>query len=539
MAKKFDPDEFQQQTRVVEDPEGESQVKVTNPRTGKSGTFGDFRAAKEFFVKEDQKVSGGPQPAGNIDSPGGDIPGDKDSPEDNLNLPESPTGDSDVTQGTDNIREEEEEVKTTASEILERFDQQTRASTNELKSELQDLKERSKNIGELTEAEKARIEQAGEAAAQQFEAPIARATESARQGTADALVRGGQRGGFMSTQIAGAAAVSPTKGDTFAGRGGEVSKVKGQLEANIAELESAQRQARQNAEQALRTSILTGKRADLDTAVDLLNESQEINEMRNSRIKQLQDMLKTEQEIQQADVEFGQEQTEFEQGQADRALEEVNTILNQGGEVPPELQQEVESRFGEGFIEDMKATIEAEEAAAGQEDALERANTVSQILNRIPEGQQIQIGDAVYEGIADSDPNTRTFKEEDAAGNVTFVTVDEETGEIVKTASGGRIGSGRASSGGDDSTPSDEEAQSVGEQFGLQGDIEQEPVFENKPGGALIGFRLSDDFGNAVTLGPNLRSSVDLTQFDSVRTGGSLAPDNEEGGENNEGTENF
>ena len=125
-------------------------------------------------------------------------------------------------------------------------------------------------------------------------------------------------------------------------------------------------------------------------------------------------------------------------------LSQLQTIGSIGGIVPPQLQTTLDARFGQGFSNQYLQAQKQIISAKSQQDQFAAMKTVFGILQNVPAGQKISLGGNDYEGLKTSTPNTTTFKEEDALGNVTFVTVDDATGEIISAASGGNIGKGRA-----------------------------------------------------------------------------------------------
>lgn len=360
--------------------------------------------------------------------------------------PVSPNPVDPIVGGSDRIREDQQVVRTDAEKILGDLDsvQRLRQTTaNENLTRLQDIMERTNRLmaGDFTSDEQSRIDAAEERVRQEFAPAISRAQESARQGTAKATVFGGERGGFMNTQFAGQAALTPTQGDTFVGRGGEISRIKGQLEQNIAILESEQARAVAAARDAARDAMVTGSRQSLQDALSLAEAADQAAKLREDALSQRINLLNQMEEQERARVEFAQ-------GQGDRAFEQLSTLIEAGADVPEDLQQQIESAYGTDFIDQYRAAQEAATQAETEQDQINAMDKITQMLARVPEGQQIQIGDATYEGFKTSDPNTRTFSETDAAGNVTYITVDERTGEIISSATGGRIGKPMRSSGG-------------------------------------------------------------------------------------------
>ena len=120
------------------------------------------------------------------------------------------------------------------------------------------------SLGMTSERDEANIKEAGRTAGLEYEPLIKEAEEEKRKGMPKAVIRGGERGGFMSTQFAGAGALAPTEGGDFVGVGGEFENVKSAYDAEISNIKTRQLIAVQNAKTAHRKAIRTGKQEDLD-----------------------------------------------------------------------------------------------------------------------------------------------------------------------------------------------------------------------------------------------------------------------------------
>lgn len=353
----------------------------------------------------------------------------------------SPTSEEKIVSGTDDIRGAEQEVKYDGQDMLGRLDSVQLLTDKTREDSMMNLSKLLEQSKILTDMDLQRIEAAGNTAGTMFNAPIERAREAARQGLAKATVGSGERGGFMNTQYAGQAALTEIEGGNFVGRGGELSRIKGELDSNITALESARINAIQTAREAARAAIMSGKRQDLDDAKTLAQMAIQAAEAKEMAVSKRIDV------ISQLDS-LSRERVEFSQGQEDRSMKKLQELAELGTDIPAEFAKDIESRYGVGFVEDYLTATNLAKQADNEKAQLDAFDKVTQILARVPEGTSIKIGDATYKGYKESDPNTRTFSEEDASGNVTYITLDESTGEIIAKASGGRIGKGRASSGG-------------------------------------------------------------------------------------------
>ncbi len=134
---------------------------------------------------------------------------------------------------------------------------------------IKELEDAAKRLGIFSADEEAQIRAAGESALAEFTPILNEALEQKRQGMPKAIISGGERGGFMSSQIAGAAALMPTEGGDWAGYGGELERVKSVYDNNISQIKAKAQQARIAAEAAARTAIRTGKQSDYDILSDL------------------------------------------------------------------------------------------------------------------------------------------------------------------------------------------------------------------------------------------------------------------------------
>lgn len=413
--------------------------------------------------------------------------------------PISATSEEKIVSGTDNIRGDQSEVKYDGQGILNTLDSVQLLSDKtrqDSMTKLADLLEKSKV---LTDQDLERIDSAGQAASNQYIAPIARARESARQGTAKSTVFGGERGGFMNTQVAGQAALTQTEGDTFVGKGGELNRIKGELEANIASLEAAQAQAVQTAREAARSAIMTGKRQDLSDAQALADMAIKAADAKEAAVSKRIEVLG------QLD-KMKQDQITFSQGQEDRSFKKLQDMAELGVDVPAELAKDIESKYGENFVEQfLSANFDAKQAKTEQ-DKINAFDKISQILARIPEGTEIKIGDATYTGYKEADPNTVTYKEDDGK-NISYVTLDKTTGEILHTAVGGKSKPVKTGSGSGTANTS----------------VVDESQMVNKATGEVLGFRqrlkdgttrLVDPMGTPLTYSPD----ISKVQFVNIGT---------------------
>lgn len=191
-----------------------------------------------------------------------------DAPASNLNLPGITGNDTVVSQGTaETIRTDNSILGSLGSQVEKIVNEP--ASSSELTTSLANLMAERERINTLTNADLAAIESAGAAAGAAYDPLIKEAEQSKRAGMPKAVVNAGERGGFMNTQFAGAAALAQTVGGDFVGAGGELERIKSVYDDNISKLRSNKQRAIDEAKTAATKAALTGKKQDFDTAVQL------------------------------------------------------------------------------------------------------------------------------------------------------------------------------------------------------------------------------------------------------------------------------
>ncbi len=182
-----------------------------------------------------------------------------------------------ISQGTDDIRDEN---NLAASNIGERINGAGEGvgGVADTISRLEGIRE---GISTTTDEELKAIELAGAAAGAQFDPLIKEAQERRRTTLPSEVVRAGQRGGFESTQFAGAAAVAPTQarsGESFVGAGGRLDQTRQLLDKNVSSLRAAQLEAIDAAKAAERKAIQTGKREDFNDAVKMVELAEKLKQ---------------------------------------------------------------------------------------------------------------------------------------------------------------------------------------------------------------------------------------------------------------------
>lgn len=172
------------------------------------------------------------------------------------------------SQGTAETIRTDNSILDNLGQQVENFTQET-ATSPDLSSALSGLLTQRDELKTITQSELDAINQEGSAAGSEYDALIADAQEAKRFGLPKAIVGAGERGGFMNTQFAGAAALTPIQGGGFVGAGGELERIKSVYDNNIQKVRIAKQQAIDTAKIAARKAILSGKKDDFNTAVSL------------------------------------------------------------------------------------------------------------------------------------------------------------------------------------------------------------------------------------------------------------------------------
>ena len=166
------------------------------------------------------------------------------------------------------------------------------SGTESPNSVLERLNAERERINTTTQTELDSIEQAGEDAGAAYQSIVDEQEENRKQTMASEVVRAGEKGGFLSTQQAGTAALLATdgkKGEAFVGTGGALDRTRQTLDRAVAMAKAKQQEAIANAKAARSTAISTGKKEDYQMAVDLAKLAQEFqNDADDLKIKKRQ-----------------------------------------------------------------------------------------------------------------------------------------------------------------------------------------------------------------------------------------------------------
>lgn len=187
--------------------------------------------------------------------------------------------------------------------------------------------------GNLSPDEQARVDAAANAVKAQYDVLIAKAQRAAELGKADALVTAGERGGFLNTQLAGAAALNPTVGRNFVGEGGKLYEISSGYDATIAQLQSEQIGAIQKAREAETEAIRTGNQQKWKQAMDMYNAAADLvtkkNEAQRQKVQALKDALSAKNDDARLALDYQKYQDEREGKMIDNASTLAKTLAPQ------------------------------------------------------------------------------------------------------------------------------------------------------------------------------------------------------------------
>jgi len=284
-------------------------------------------------------------------------------------------------------------------------------------SAIERLQEERKRINEQTDEDISAIDAAGASAGAAFDPLIEESVERRRTTLPTAIVRAGEAGGFESTQMAGVAALLPTKpreGEAFVGAGGRLDRVRQDLDRNVSLLRSKQQEAIQSARAAQAKAIRTNKRADFQDAKDLIKLAQDFkNDAEDMLIKRNKFLLDV-----QAEERLG----------AKSAFDIASDI--------PEGETVV--------IGDQEFTGIAKENV----DPFWTSSSLVSLAKEIPVGESRivndpKLGEITVQGLSTDDPSVKTIQSTNDAGETTITSykLTEAGGvELINQASAGRVG---------------------------------------------------------------------------------------------------
>jgi hypothetical protein len=286
-----------------------------------------------------------------------------------------------------------------------------------------------KEPGVLTASDERAIEEAGAREAAKWAPLISEAERQKEKGFSKATISVGERGGFMSTQMAGAAALVPTVGSDFSGAGGKLNEIESDYDQNIMNIKAKALEAQSAAKEQARAAIEQRDSDAYKRAIELWKLAQDANKQAVALAQDKVDLVSSYKKLETARIDYN--------------TGVLDNIAKVGGTVPDAMKAEADSLYGEGwtdlYIQASKAAAEAD----SEEAQIKTMKDITDLLKSYPAGKTLEIGGNTYETIGSS-ADTQIFKEEDRAGNITFLTVDKRSGEVINTASGGKVGKGTA-----------------------------------------------------------------------------------------------
>lgn len=357
--------------------------------------------------------------------------------------------------GTDSIRNGIADVKNEASDLVNNMKYQDNLGTsadyygkimkatsmtadpayNDALSVIKDLEDKVSK-GFISGADGDIINAAGDMAAAEYTPIIGEAIAQKEAGMPKATIAAGERGGFMNTQFAGAAALAPTKGGTFEGAGGELENIKSAYDKTISMLKVKQTQARDAAVNAARQAALDGTQQDLAFAREMLQEAKDAwaaeQEMNERKLATITNWEKS-QEAKLAK-------------QTDTALQAVMANLPEGDDTNIDNLITMYARqYGvdENVLKNAVKSYQAEQ----QQALFERGKEIFNIAKGLEEDQSYTMPDGtVITGTKKVDEGLET-KFETAGGQRMMITYDKK-GNIINQKSLGSAYKDGGSGGG-------------------------------------------------------------------------------------------
>jgi hypothetical protein len=245
----------------------------------------------------------------------------------------------------------------------------------------------------------------------------------------------------------------------FIGRAGAFSSQSGQGAINNEIINAQERMAKLAAEELMALNMAKQARdeGDLQTLQEYLNRSDAARQERNSLARQsFSDEM--------AAREFAMNESQMLASQARDTLNLLSNLTpDQMQDIDPNYISQLESNLGvpSGFMNQFSNNLRLINQAQSEQEAFDRTMDVLKFAKDVPSGFEFQIGDQTFRGLKGG--GGKTFSVEDGRGGVSFVTVDEDTGEVmnlmtlpigeIKTLTvggGGGFGGGGGTFGGGD-----------------------------------------------------------------------------------------
>ena len=283
----------------------------------------------------------------------------------------------------------------------------------------------------LTTGQADAIEKAGGDVKKKYDEAIGAQERQSAQDQATALIRGGQSGGLLNSQISGTAATKA--GPNWVGAGGTLKRLQEDYDRAVTSLKEEAIKAENQARDYALTAARTGKAADLDAANAAKNY---IAEVQGRQQAAAVDLAKQQKEL-----------LDIRKLERADALATVDSIAASGYEsfdsLPKAYQDALDESFQAGGLPPGSArmafaTSKTVLASKAIEDEQKRqaaevtnAKNIVGLLKDIPVGKSIPIGGFTYEGLSRGDIQKGT--ETDSNGNVTYYEYDPATQRSVST----------------------------------------------------------------------------------------------------------
>lgn len=282
----------------------------------------------------------------------------------------------------------------------------------------------------LTPSQAAQIEAAGQAQKDRFDPQIKALEEQSKQDQANALIRSGQGGGFLSSQVTGTAATSI--GGTWVGAGGTLGRLQTQYNTALQNLRTAEQNAINDAKTYAITAARTGRGSDLDVAQQA---QEKVNAIRGQIDATASDSVKQMKAL-----------SDIQKLERSDATETIGSLVGAGykyEDLPKEYIQDLDKHLQAGGMPPgsaqmffateakVKAAQDIKDEQDRQKAEIDNAKGIAGILKDVPSGRSITIGGQSYMGFQKGDYMTGT--ETNDQGQVTAWAMDKETGTVNST----------------------------------------------------------------------------------------------------------
>lgn len=273
----------------------------------------------------------------------------------------------------------------------------------------------------ISAQEEDQAQAAGRAAGAQYDPLIKKAQEEKKQGMAKGLIRAGQAGGFLSSQMAGVASFAETEGGTWVGAGGVLERMQDEYSGAIASLEAAKMAAVQQAEAAQRKAIRTGKQEDLDNLTKAFSMAQAVEDQKAQKARDSLNELKILNDIAKQEKE-----------DAFSTASNLSKMGYKPEEIPKSYLEDLDQGLGAPGaytrLYNMEQTAKSTKTVG---DQISAAKDLVGLLNDIPAGKSITVGGVSYMGMNKGAVKTGT--ETDAQGRVSFWEYNPDTQKTTTT----------------------------------------------------------------------------------------------------------